>query len=207
MSLIIGTPIALLAPLPYHRILAYKLIRRYFVKLIKYVFVLLALCGATSAATASVFNANFDAAGTGGNGGYYYFVGHQASETYLATGLTSVDELTLTLNLTGAKNYASQALGFTFSLNNVVIGTTTYGVGDESSHALDFNFGAISSLSGDWTLLMAVSTQVCSGCGAVEFGTDNPLGVIENQEVPEPASIALMGLGLAGLCLRRRRSL
>jgi hypothetical protein len=60
-------------------------------------------------------------------------------------------------------------------------------------------------MAGDWTLSMDVTTPVCAGCGAVQFGSSNPLAPI-GSSVPEPASLAVFGLALAALAAARRRA-
>ena len=167
------------------------------------------------AGATSIYVDNFSAAGTGGvvpvppSPAYYFFIGHNASQTYTATGLTTVDAVDLTVTpvagCCGSFNYASQPIGFTFYLNGFAIGTSTWNPGDSSAHVLNFLFASQLSGTTDWTLLMAVTQPVCSGCGAIVFGTDNPLQ-LTGTAVPEPAALVLLGTGLMALAVRMRRA-
>ncbi len=155
------------------------------------------------------YDADFSNAATGGGGGWYYFDPHQATQTFISTGLDYVDQLQLTLNsdVVGI----TELLGFTFYLNGFEIGSYDYSPGDSAGASyLDFSFASQYSASSDWTLLMDVTTPVCSGCGSLRFETSNPLTLIDNEDsggtVPAPATLALMGLGLVGFGLSRRRS-
>lgn len=54
-----------------------------------------------------------------------------------------------------------------------------------------------------WNNLSSVSFLATAGSGNRDFGLDNIL--VDAANVPEPASLALMGLGALGLALRRRK--
>jgi hypothetical protein len=183
---------------------------RFFRALAGFAVVLSVLGLAVPATAATIYSADFSAAATAGDPfspGYYYFVGHEASQTYMGTGLATVDELTLTLTPSGPHyNYATQPIGFTFYLNGFAVGTSVWNPGDSSAHALDFSFTPQSSASTEWTVLMAVTQPVCSGCGAIMFGGESPLTLVgTGQTVPEPTTLLLLGVGAAGFIARFRR--
>ncbi len=151
-----------------------------------------------------IFSTNYTAPSTGGaSGNYYYFVGHNASETFTSTGLMTAEQVLLTLNPNA--NATTQPLGFTFYLNSIEIGSYTFPLSyDITPAVLDFTFPTLTSASGDWTLAMNVTTPVCGGCGSVRFSSTNPLSIV--GAVPEPTTLALMGLGLAGIGWKRRKA-
>lgn len=159
---------------------------------------------ATPARANVIYNANFSAPATGGSSfHYYFFVGHSASQTF-ASGLSSVDHLDLTLNPTHASN--TQPLGFTFYLNGFDIGQTTFAPGDFSPDILDFDFASVTDALGNYTLLMSVTAPVCGGCGSVAFSTQNALSLSQSSSVPEPMTLALLGAGLLGIGVSRKRT-
>ena len=112
-------------------------------------------------------------------------------------------------DVAGSGNWlTSGPLTFSFYLNNQRIDTTSYLPGDVADRLLQFKFPALSSLSGEWTLLMDVTTGVCDGCGALQFSSDNnTLKLLQtgNGAIPEPNALALLALGLAGFGFSRRR--
>ena len=163
---------------------------------------------APAAAQAQSYSSTFANLGTQGDGaGYYYFTGHTASELFAGTGLSSVTGLDL--NLVGGSNgnYVTQPLSLTFEVNGVSIGSTTYNPGDSANRMLNFVFGSIASGSTDYTLSAFVSGPVCSGCGAVQFGTTSSFTLNSTAAVPEPATWAMMllGFGAVGFGMRRQR--
>lgn len=166
----------------------------------KYIEMILIVCGLAFSfgANANTYSTNFSAADTGGDGGYYYFDEHQAVQTFMDTGLTSVDQLQLTLNTDLAN--AFPALGFSFYLNDIFIGETFFVEDFDVVKVLDFSFNSIVSPLDQWTLLMDVSYVVCIGCGGVGFTDFNPLTFIDNSvsTVPVPAAAWLFGSALLG---------
>ena len=175
---------------------------------------------AASGGATMVYQDNFSAAGTGGwrDLGIYFSAGtpanppDQASQSF-STGLTSVDALALTLELRGIdgnklKNddgYGSGGtLWFTFFLDNnannkVQIGKTKYIPGENSDRDLIFENLALTSPSGNWTLLMEVTPPApCDTCGSVWLSSDNPVKFSGGIAIREPATLLLVSLGLAG---------
>lgn len=170
---------------------------------------LLASSGLASAASAATYSNNFANLGTQGypgGGGYFFFAGDQAIQTFTGTGLAAVSNFAIVLNGGNNGNYATQPLGITFSINGTDVGSTTFNPGEQMPRALNFSFGAVAGMGTDYTLRAYVTQPVCGGCGAVQFSTNNPF-TLASAAVPEPAAWGLMilGFGAVGGAMRANR--
>lgn len=81
----------------------------------------------------------------------------------------------------------------TFSLDGVVSDGTT-------NNFQTFNFGS------GWSNLLGVQFDATAGTGSSYWALDNISVGAANAAVPEPATLALVGLSLAGLAVTRRGS-
>ena len=168
----------------------------------------LASTGMASGAYAATFSDNFSNLGTQGypdGGGYYFFIGDQASQNFSGTGLSSVSSFGITLSAGLLNNYAIEPLELTFSINGIDVGATTFNPGEMLPRALSFSFAPIAGLGTDYLLSAYVTQPVCDGCGAVQIGTDNPFTLNgAGGVVPEPAawSLLILGFGFIGAAMR-----
>jgi len=177
-----------------------------------------ALLAAAPVSAGPSYSGIFEEPGSGGNSGSYYLVGQEASQSFLATGLTEVNSLQLTLRLADpdfSSNQLAQPLTFSFQLigttigTTVTVGTTVYGPFSAGKtewepRDLDFDFAPLFDARGDWTLRIVVSQagDPCCAPGNIRLSSNNPFEI----SIPEPNGLALVALGLvgAGLFCRRR---
>jgi len=88
----------------------------------------------------------------------------------------------------------------------VVFNSTTFGIFGWKNVSIDIS-AALAAYAGNNISLRFVNYIPDTWTGAAGLGLDNVSLNTSGTDVPEPASIALLGLGLAGLAATRRRKM
>lgn len=137
---------------------------------------------------------------------YFYLTSHSVSETFTGTGLDGISGLDLMLELDHNNLNDGGFVDFDVLVNATTVGSFSFDENDALGfYNFSYSFAEIFG-AGEYELTLQVTNDVPSGDGSVGFSEETSTATLigDVSEVPEPVSLALLGLGLAGLGFSRR---
>jgi len=131
--------------------------------------------------------------------------GDSVTETFMGTGLPSVNSLGLSLEITQNVLSSGAQVDWDVLVNAIVVGNWSWADGDGTG-ALDLSFAFPDIVGGGtYTIAMVVTNDVPGGLGSIALAANIQTSTVTLNSVPEPGTVALLGLALAGFAFARRR--
>lgn len=166
---------------------------------------LLLLLSSATSALAGVITLDFPSAAstnTAALGEFYFSTTHSVKETFASAGHNFAERLDLSL-MVDNRLANSAFVDFDVFLNSVLVGnfTITQAIGS-GLHAFTFNLAEW--LGGNFELMLAVTNDVAIGEGSINFIEGSSTATIAASVIPVPGSLALLGLGLLAVGMRRK---
>lgn len=133
--------------------------------------------------------------------GYFWSVsrGDSITQTFTGTGLNSVDQIDLSLEVTQNVLTNGAHVDWAVLINSIQVGTWTWTDQDGTgAFNLSYLFSPIVG-AGTYTVRMEVTNEVASGDGSIALRYPGTMTLVQN--VPEPTSLLLLGSGLLLGCV------
>ncbi len=137
-----------------------------------------------------------------GGGGALYNAGDRLDELFTATGLPTADSSRWVFSMS---NFTSSSVNtFDVAINNTVIGNYSFASSAGSPVNFDLTFNHAGLVTGpNYKLSIIATSTVAPGFGSWNWFPNG--AVTLTSAVPEPASMAVLGLGALALIRRRRK--
>jgi hypothetical protein len=138
--------------------------------------------------------------------GYFWSVGRgDKVEESFSTGYSAVIGLTLDFDVVANFLASGAFTNWDVRINGTTVGSWTHtGTSGVGHQFLTYSFSPISDGGGNYLVGMYVTNEVAGGDGSISLSKDLRTDSMTLTPVPEPASMAALGLGALAMIRRRR---